>query len=61
MEVWRQTPAGPKQKQGTFQEVIMEDNKKMIETINRYLRKASTKQLRTVLLILYEFAKVPCV
>ena len=39
----------------------MEDNKKKIETINRYLRKASTKQLRTVLLILYEFAKVPCV
>lgn len=38
----------------------MEDNKKMIETINRYLRKASTKQLRTVLLVLYEFVKVPC-
>ena len=38
----------------------MEDNKKMIETINRYLRKASAKQLRTVLLVLYEIVKAPC-
>lgn len=38
----------------------MEDNKKMIETINRYLRKANEKQLRTVLLVLYEIVKVPC-
>ena len=38
----------------------MEDNKKMIETINRYLRKASTKKLRTILLVLYEIVKVPC-
>ena len=60
MEVWRRTPAGPKQKQGTFQEVTMEDNKKMIETINRYLRKASAKQLRTVLLVLHEIVKAPC-
>lgn len=38
----------------------MEDNQKMIETINRYLRKIGSKQLRLVLLLLYELTKKPC-
>ncbi len=37
----------------------MSDNEKMIKTINRFLNKMDVKQLRTVLLVLYQFDKVP--
>lgn len=35
----------------------MSDNEKMIQTILRYLRKANTKQLRTILLVIYEIVR----
>lgn len=36
----------------------MTDNEKMIKSINHYLPKLSEKQLRLVLLLLYQFVKV---
>lgn len=37
----------------------MTDNEKMIKSINHYLPKLNEKQLRLVLLLLYQFEKVP--
>lgn len=36
----------------------MTDNEKMIKSINHYLPKLNEKQLRLVLLLLYQFVKV---
>lgn len=39
----------------------MTDTEKLIKNINSYLTKLSEKQLRTILLVLYEFTKAPAV
>lgn len=36
----------------------MTDNEKLIEAINNHLPKLPTKQLHTILLVIYEFLKV---
>ena len=36
----------------------MTDNEKIIDTINRYLKKLDVKQLRLILQVVYQFAKV---
>ena len=36
----------------------MTDNEKLIEAINRHLPNLPTKQLRSILLVIYEFLKV---
>ena len=37
----------------------MTDNEKIIDTINRYLKKLDVKQLRLILQVAYQFVKVP--
>lgn len=36
----------------------MTDNEKIIDTINRYLKKLDAKQLRLILQVAYQFVKV---
>lgn len=36
----------------------MTDNEKIIDTINRYLKKLDVKQLRLILQVVYQFVKV---
>lgn len=37
----------------------MTDTDKLIKSITNYLHKLNVKQLRTILLVIYEFVKVP--
>jgi mRNA-degrading endonuclease HigB of HigAB toxin-antitoxin module len=38
--------------------IPMTDNEKIIDTINRYLKKLDVKQLRLILQVAYQFVKV---
>ena len=39
-------------------DIPMTDNEKIIDTINRYLKKLDVKQLRLILQVAYQFVKV---